>query len=406
RGCRAVAAGTLGTGRAIGAWPATHTMRSTRVCLLLIVGLAVAGAYVSGSLLVGHGGGWNADRSGDGFLLRSCASAAHPSVSCPEVIGSRFGSFDFAIAGRRVLVPTSLIGLAYFTTIALWFTLVGPAPGGDRRLRSVTMLLVSGGLAGSMFLTGLMAFSLSHWCPPCILAHVLNAGVFGLSLWHRRVSRRAAADRAWSGVTMSPRVWPGGQRAVWAVGLAGACTVGFWLYFDARMEVRRQWRKLAATRSVIETMQGDAAMMMREYLAQPVVEAASRPASHRQRAAPESASSARLVIFTKDDCPACACFEKTRLPRIVAALGGRLHVERHDVGGRAGSPDGQNDAASPQEAADTRLAAALGVTRVPALFLDGRRVPDLCAGSAAFWEAVAKRTRSDEVIGHASAGGR
>lgn len=38
--------------------------------------------------------------------------------------------------------------------------------------------------------------------------------------------------------------------------------------------------------------------------------------------------------------------------------------------------------------ADIALAAALGVERTPALFIEGRRVPNLCVRSAAFWKLI------------------
>ena len=44
---------------------------------------------------------------------------------------------------------------------------------------------------------------------------------------------------------------------------------------------------------------------------------------------------------------------------------------------------------------DVRLARRLGVTSTPAMFLEGRRVPDLLIESEIFWRTVATSLRSD-----------
>jgi protein-disulfide isomerase-like protein with CxxC motif len=49
-------------------------------------------------------------------------------------------------------------------------------------------------------------------------------------------------------------------------------------------------------------------------------------------------------------------------------------------------------------AGDVALAAELGVTGTPTVFLNGRRVPQLCATSPIFWEAVAKDSRWDGAV--------
>ncbi len=47
---------------------------------------------------------------------------------------------------------------------------------------------------------------------------------------------------------------------------------------------------------------------------------------------------------------------------------------------------------------DITLAARLGVTAAPAIFLDGRRVPDLCATSPVFWTAVAEKLTDESAL--------
>ena len=140
--------------------------------VLAIIGLAGAGAWFSGTLLVGHDGGWSAERLGTGYLLQSCGAHALPGVNCADVVGSRWGSVDFFLDSRRIMLPTSLIGLIYFVSIGIWFAMTGPIDGRRTWLWRLTLLVITCGLAGSMFFSGVMARSLSRWCPLCVAAHV------------------------------------------------------------------------------------------------------------------------------------------------------------------------------------------------------------------------------------------
>ena len=81
---------------------------------VLAVGLALGGAALSAKLLADHDGGWSTAGSNLGLLWGLCESAAMPSVSCAEVVGSPWGAVDLSIQGRTFIVPTSFIGFAYF----------------------------------------------------------------------------------------------------------------------------------------------------------------------------------------------------------------------------------------------------------------------------------------------------
>jgi hypothetical protein len=161
-------------------------------------------------------------------------------------------------------------------------------------------------------------------------------------------------------------------------------------------------------------------------------------------------SAPRLVIFTDYDFPRSACFESQLTTLVEASFGENAHFEyRYAPSRSAGStPEGQDlsRASLAAEAArlqgdiqafvdmrrllfqhthghvgrdyaelarraglqvaeflndmnskivrarvleDVTLASRLGVTEVPAVFLEGRRVPDLCVSNPVFWAAVA-----------------
>ena len=94
---------------------------SARVWLTTsVVTLALVGALVSGTLLAQHDGGWNVgENEGTAFLAHLCTSRVLASVSCAEVVGSRWGSFDFHVGARRFLVPLSFVGFSYFLSLAI-----------------------------------------------------------------------------------------------------------------------------------------------------------------------------------------------------------------------------------------------------------------------------------------------
>lgn len=448
---------------------------SRSLCILTIVGLSLAGAWVSGTLLTEHDGGWAAERQGTGFLLSLCESQVLPSVSCAGVVDSRWGSFDAYIGSRRIYVPTSLIGLAYFVSLAIWFGMVGSFLAAARWLWVLTLLVVSCGLVGSIFFLVLMALTLSEWCPPCVIAHLLNGAIFIGTIWLWRSTRRTSADE--STFDLTALITPARVRrrlAGWAVVVSGAAALGLWFYFDAATEVRRQWRKLHGLNQVIAEMQNDRGFVLREYFAQPVVDIPRRSDDNRVALACLSESAPRLLIFTDYDCSECACFESRRHSLIEPAFCGHLRIDYSHFPGRRAESETTRYAAADGTAAggnsfraslaaeaarlqggdqafatmhrllfehrkdrpdpgyaelarlagldaerlladmssdvvrrrvqdDVALAVRLGVTAAPAIFLDGRRVPGMCATSPVFWAAVAEELTNSPAVTAASA---
>ncbi len=143
-----------------------------RVVLVL---LALAGCVISGVLLqLSAPGG----EPGKVFGADVCAPSG--GIDCDYVLGSRWG--------RVGPVPTSILGLAYFLGLAAWFAIVGVPNHAGRRWHWLPLAAVTAGFCGSLFFMYLMAFSLPVWCTWCVAAHVVNAGIFVLTLqaWPRR----------------------------------------------------------------------------------------------------------------------------------------------------------------------------------------------------------------------------
>ena len=314
--------------------PETCTMQPLRYktsVTIVIVAAALAGVWVSGTLLASHDGGWRTDHSGTGFLLRLCESPSLPGAGCANVVGSRWGGFDFYLDSRRVVVPTSWLGLAYFVFVAVWFGIVGGVDARRRWTWLLTWLLVSSGLAGSVFFMALMAFALSDWCPPCVIAHVLNAMIFLATVWLWRRRRPVQAEDGLSETAAGRVLEHLHRRLAWSAAMVGVVMMaGLWLYFDAVSEARRQWRKYGGLKQALAELQSDPRFVLREYFAQPVVDVPAAHGAGRQEPGVGSAAAPVLVVFTDYDHGSCACFEAKHRPMIEAAFEGALRIDvRH-----------------------------------------------------------------------------
>jgi predicted DsbA family dithiol-disulfide isomerase len=375
------------------------------------------------------------------------------------------------LGSRRVYVPTSLIGLAYFLSLAIWFAMVGHLPARERWLWRLTLLTVSLGLAGSLFFTGLMAFVLPEWCPPCLIIHILNAGVFGCTVWMWRLAQRrpevcAPADSP----APDHRHRVHRTRAGWAVVVAAGASVSVWLYFDSMTEVRRQWRKAHDLVQVVRSLQNDRSIVLQEYFEQPVV-GALHGAAGLEEVDVAGAPAPEVVVFTGHDCHGCKCFEPHQRELIERAFSGEVRVDYRylpAVPEEADSIGVETDRTSYSDAAwaaataaaaaklqgpeafralhaillkhrdehphpgwlelarragldvsrfesdvsrsdvramaqrDVDLATRLRVSRLPAVFLNGRQVPDLCVTSPVFWVAIAEELAEGPMLEAAS----
>ncbi len=422
--------------------------KSIQVPLIFIIGCALIGVVASGALLIDHDGGWDSERSGVAAILGLCDSIALPSTSCAEVVGSKWGSVDFLLGGKKYLVPTSFVGLSYFAAIAIWFGVLGFLRAGTRRLWGVSVWAVALGAVVSVALVTVMVGTLSHWCPLCGVAHVANGAILiaAIVVWRRLCIAESPSDgvanSTWRGMTFR-------AVAVATVAIVGV-TVMNWSYYDAMRSAKRQWHKVVAYRELIGQMRSDPEFLLREYFAQPVVELGSSSVS----AEGMTPDRPRLVVFGDFSCKACACFTRKwdakyskAFPEDVAVEVRQARLAEYVEGQLASTSDGGpiaaalaaeavravggevayqricralqthrksltrdiidvevenlgldldeflNEAASElvlqKVESDVALARQLDVGRTPAVFLNGRRVPDLCLKSKLFWEAVA-----------------
>lgn len=86
-------------------------------------------------------------------------------------------------------IPWSVIGVAYFAAITLWYLFVG-FPSRDRWYWHVGVTLVIGaGAIVSANLLGVMAFELHRWCVGCTITHIINFGLLLVTLVGMFLSR-------------------------------------------------------------------------------------------------------------------------------------------------------------------------------------------------------------------------
>lgn len=415
-----------------------------------LLALAILGVCITGLMVADHDGPWKVDGSEAGILLQICESASIPSVRCADVVGSRWGSFDFYLGARRILVPTSFVGLVYFVALSAWLWIVGPFYQTMRWYRRGVVALVTLALCCSLFFIFQMAFHLSKWCPLCVVVHIINALIFAGILLSNKLRHQTCATTS-EAVTEHRLRRLQHRMVVSALTMAFVVSAGLWMYYQASKEVKHYWRKAQGYKLAMERLQEDEAMVMREFYAQPVVDL---PVKYAISSEDESPQDHRLVVFMNYNSSSSACFEKewkekygpvvTHLPRIeyrylpyinndhtsltpeqqdavracYAAEVAQLHGDeyarammhfllfrhRKAQGGRDYTRfakkigmDEQtfhqlwtSEAVRKSVENDIALANQLGVTSAPTVFLNNRRVPLLCLKSEVFWRAVTR----------------
>lgn len=299
--------------------------RSITLLRMFLVTLALAGAGVSGALLRNHDGGWRLEREGVPAAIMPCAWAAPGSQNCADVIGSRWGSFDFFVGQQRILIPTALVGIAYFLTIAFWFLLAGPPLPWTRFMRGLTALMLCGGLAGSVALIYTMAARLGEWCPLCLIAHALNGGVLVCGFWQLRKMTIGSEVTADSNTLRSLVYLLRGRLAMGALGIAALGSAGVWFYFDAVITARRHWRGQETLNRLTDALAEDREFVLREYFAQPIIDL--NILGHTfEKSSSSSNDQANLVVFTDYSSRQCVCVDGL-LGGLISNAMGHLRVD-------------------------------------------------------------------------------
>ncbi|MHC5111761.1 MAG: vitamin K epoxide reductase family protein [Planctomycetota bacterium] len=230
-----------------------------------------------------------------------------------------------------------------------------------------------------------------------------------------------------------------------------ACVLGVWSYFHGISEAQRQWRKAKGYAGVINSLQSDVEFLMREFYAQPIHDVPVRSSDAHSSS---SGKPVQIMVFNDFDHGGNACFNKSWKTNFARMFGDLANIDYRNrpenlvdavmagespsvqfipalaaeaariQGGNDGllhmqdllfelrkkkrdwdaaklatlcglhrerfSADMASEGAWGQVVEDIELSQRLGVESAPAVFLNGRRVPDLCLKSYEFWRAVAK----------------
>ncbi len=424
-------------------------MKHSRVILVCILLLCLAGAWISGDLVRQHAG------ATDGFLARVCRATT--GTGCSAALESRWSEItvpvpiptrDFSTLVRRVKVPVAFLGLAYFVFMGVWFGLLGGPRRFGRPWHQLPLRIGYCSLSFSLLFVGLMAVGASPWCLLCLAVHMINV-LLVAAVWQLARRWEAAADTP---VTSPPeqlaRVTLTTREVLATLTVALAVVAGLWLHRRENLMHRDERNRLSQFETMVTSLQRDTDFLRREFFAQPRYEIPLRETETTVDDRP------RLVVFTDFQCPACYCNAQTIKNGIVAVFDGVIDVHlRHyplcsecndDVTGsihpqacaaarvaesarlqggeqavarmsellfaRRGELDddlyhelareiglnpellaAQMDSQEVHRLVDDDIALAreLGVTGTPAMFLDGRRVTELC-NTLAFWRTYAK----------------
>ena len=367
-----------------------------------------------------------------------------------------------ALIVNWIAAPVALLGLCYFAFFGVWFFLSGGHAWQGSFWRRFPVYIARGGAIGSAFYLGVMAFGGSPWCLWCIATHLVN---FILLLGIERLSRsdiRSGADDH-DNASKSPAC-PGwtSRDALRTACVAAMVVAGICVYYHDHVVLRNALAGLRPYERLVTSMRNDPAFLLREFYAQKRADIPPRENDCRDeneprlvvftdfecpgcrcnakslRAKVAPAFGGRLAIevrhfplcgscnhgvsgdFHPHACDAARAAEaaraldgengfgrmsellfdnRTRLgaqlyPRLARQIG--LDVDRFQAA-MAG------DAVSRAVQSDIELGRQLGVKGTPAMFLDGRPVPELCQ-TPTFWEAVANREPSSLILAGAAAG--
>lgn len=139
-----------------------------------------------------------------GWLDSLCSATA--SASCEEVAKSRYATWRLNIGSNRFEIPVSLLGMFYFTGVLVWLVLIGSCSPSRWWAHLILVAGTAVGVGISALFEYYMWTELEHYCPLCVIVHVLSLLllVFALLLWPRqaaevrsRAARPATVATAW-----------------------------------------------------------------------------------------------------------------------------------------------------------------------------------------------------------------
>jgi protein-disulfide isomerase/uncharacterized membrane protein len=113
------------------------------------------------------------------WLQAECGAGAEPSerFDCQSVLNSTWGSLPLSDRPGTPRIPIATFGMGYFAFVGLWYLFVGP-PTRSRWARHLLItLVVCCGALESLHMVHVMGNVLHKWCWGCLAAHIINGGL-------------------------------------------------------------------------------------------------------------------------------------------------------------------------------------------------------------------------------------
>ncbi len=310
----------------------TNTMPTqSKMSKLLTITLllsACAGVWICGSLVKFHDGGWQVDTENVTLLAMPCITSTASTSSCGAVTSSRWGSFDFFVGNRHVLIPASLIGVIYFLAVILWFTLQPSPLRWTNRQWIITLFVQSCAMLASVFWLVIMAKNERGWCSDCLVAHAANVIIFASTICLRyNLTRTTSKIPVAANSQLQPSFGLSPAMTALSIAIVG---FGAWLYYDATTTARHFWRRHAVLEKLTTSLQEDPSYMLREFYAQPINPAIVEANENRLTSAVTSNPDVQLSVFTNYESRSSRCFEATLGGHVRDSFGNRVSVDfRH-----------------------------------------------------------------------------
>lgn len=270
----------------------------------LAVVVAVAGWYVSFKLALISSGG-----AADSLLAAVCGgSDAAGKTGCDAVLTAPQAYFALGTDPGAPRMPVSVLGMAYFAAVGVWYLFVGPPTRARRGWHLVIAVFVLMGVWESVGYMRIMAFELERWCGGCLVAHALNGGLAVLTIlawpWRR-------ADET-GGLHPSHRL---ALATATAGGLALLTHLAL-VYVLVAGQILQE--RTAAFRQVLD----DPAFILWDFERQDTVEL---PLRADEFLAGDPAAPHTIMVFSDFQCTVCKQLHET-LQRVLTKYAGRVRV--------------------------------------------------------------------------------
>ncbi|MDF1862898.1 MAG: vitamin K epoxide reductase family protein [Verrucomicrobiales bacterium] len=295
------------------------------LALALLLLASLTGAALSATLALAHYAGKEA-----GSPL---AGVCGPGGSCDQVLNSRWSLFppgpaiseasapvetsslSELVEGNAAIssgLPVAVLGLFYYSTIFLWFAVLGPRaldPGFSLSFFRLPLHLIVLSCLGSLAFIGIMKFTIGAWCPLCLASHACNFVILAVVVRSFLRQRKRPTE----GTCVNPAT----PRLVAAVVLL----ISFALLAE--------WAGLrgiglARDNRSLEAFATSAATLEMAYLDLPQHEMNIRDDDSMIQAAPGKRMT--LVVFGDAECPHCAAFDYLLYSEVLPLFRGHLRV--------------------------------------------------------------------------------